>query len=206
MSHSAFDYPALHVRRHAPAGYTQYAEYKPWLRDEFEFRCVYCLEREMWYPNRAAAFSVDHVIPQTTAPTRTCDYKNMVYACTRCNSAKRAVLTIDPTATAFSSHLRVRDDGTIESLTDEGQDIIDLLHLDEDPAEETRKKYLRIATLKSELPTNDHINQLFADAFGYPSDLPELRTKIPPKGNALKANVVLCYLARRENNTLPDVY
>jgi len=39
-----FTYPAQpHVRKHAPAGYKDYTEYKPWLRDEFEFRCVYCL-------------------------------------------------------------------------------------------------------------------------------------------------------------------
>ena len=26
--------PAAHARRHAPAGYKDYREYKPWLRDE----------------------------------------------------------------------------------------------------------------------------------------------------------------------------
>ena len=40
--------PEPHLRKHAPAGYKNYPEYKPWLRDEFEFRCVYCLQREMW--------------------------------------------------------------------------------------------------------------------------------------------------------------
>ncbi len=32
-----------HQRRHGPRGYTSYRAYKPWLRDEFAFRCVYCL-------------------------------------------------------------------------------------------------------------------------------------------------------------------
>ena len=59
-----FAYAAVpHPRKHGPQGYANYQEYKDWLRDEFVFRCVYCLEREMWYPSRAAAFSVDHVIP-----------------------------------------------------------------------------------------------------------------------------------------------
>src|ERR1700682_3612702 len=50
-----FAYPSEpHQRKHGPAGYTNYEEYKPWLRDEFTFRCVYCLERELWYPDRAA--------------------------------------------------------------------------------------------------------------------------------------------------------
>lgn len=46
-----------HQRRHGPSGYDSYEAYKPWLRDEFVFRCVYCLEREMWYPDRASSFA-----------------------------------------------------------------------------------------------------------------------------------------------------
>jgi hypothetical protein len=64
-----FAYPFdPHQRRHGPAGYANYEEYKPWLRDEFTFRCVYCLERELWYPDRADSFSVDHVESQKVAP------------------------------------------------------------------------------------------------------------------------------------------
>ena len=45
---SVFPYPAAaHVRLHGPQ-YTESASYKPWLRDEFAFRCVYCLWRERW--------------------------------------------------------------------------------------------------------------------------------------------------------------
>jgi hypothetical protein len=47
-----FDYPVgTHVRRHGPQGYLDYKHYKPWLRDEFSFRCVYCLCRETWFPD-----------------------------------------------------------------------------------------------------------------------------------------------------------
>jgi hypothetical protein len=64
-----FVYPAApHIRKHAPAGYKNYQDYKPWLRDEFEFRCVYCLHREMWSRDRHAVFSVDHVIPLAEDP------------------------------------------------------------------------------------------------------------------------------------------
>ena len=39
-----FDYPApQEKRRHGPSGYRNYESYRPWLRDEFDFRCVYCL-------------------------------------------------------------------------------------------------------------------------------------------------------------------
>jgi len=44
-----FIFPSVaHVRKHGPVGYTDFTTYKPWLRDEFQFRCVYCLERERW--------------------------------------------------------------------------------------------------------------------------------------------------------------
>lgn len=65
-----FAYPAApHARRHGPQGYANYPEYKDWLRDEFTFRCVYCREREQWYPSRAAAFSVDSGIAAPPART-----------------------------------------------------------------------------------------------------------------------------------------
>jgi hypothetical protein len=55
-----FRYPmSAHERRHGPRGYQDYRSYKPWLRDEFEFRCVYCLCRERWFPDGDANFSVD---------------------------------------------------------------------------------------------------------------------------------------------------
>ena len=47
-----FAYPReLHERRHGPLGYLDYGDYRPWLRDEFQFRCVYCLCRERWFPD-----------------------------------------------------------------------------------------------------------------------------------------------------------
>ena len=57
-----FAYPERpHIRKHGPSGYEDYRSYKDWLRDEFTFRCVYCLERERWYPSGQDAFAVEHV-------------------------------------------------------------------------------------------------------------------------------------------------
>src|SRR5437764_3197674 len=97
----------------------------------------------MWYPSRAGAFSVDHVVPQVEDRTLICVYGNLVYACLRCNSARQDVKLIDPTATAFGHHLRVEADGGITALTIEGQDLIDLLHLNKRPATDVRAEYLR---------------------------------------------------------------
>src|SRR5262245_28118963 len=125
-----FAYPTTrHERRHGPQGYTDYASYKPWLRDEFAFCCVYCTFRERWYPNGDAAFAIDHVEPQARAPHRVCDYDNFVYACTGCNSAKRHKPLPDPCSVAFGEHLRVRVDGTVQPLTSEGERMADILSL-----------------------------------------------------------------------------
>ena len=44
-----FNYPETpHTRRHGPQGYAGYDSFRPWLRDEFSFCCVYCLVREQW--------------------------------------------------------------------------------------------------------------------------------------------------------------
>ena len=126
-----FAYPhAVHDRRHGPAGYANYQAYKPWLRGEFTFRCIYCLSREAWYPDRQSSFSVDHTIPQVSAPDRVYDYANMVYACKACNSAKQDIIVLDPTTSPLGQHLQIGDDGSIHGLTVEGLNLIDRLGLD----------------------------------------------------------------------------
>ncbi len=202
-----FAYPAsARKRRHAPAGYVDYQNYKPWLRDEFAFRCVYCLERERWYPSRDAAFSVDHVVPLVVAPARICDYENLVYACLRCNANKRDVLLPDPTRVPFSKCLSVDDDGTISALNADGADMIDVLHLNDSPVIDTRRKYSRLIKLKIRHPDHPEIHELFLDAFGYPDNLPDLSSKRPPAGNRRGSGSVLSYHRLRQSKRLGEVY
>jgi hypothetical protein len=118
-----------HVRRHGPCGYADYTAYKPWLRDEFSCRCVYCLFRERWHPSGEAGFSADHVEPQSRAPHRICDYTNLLYACLICNSTRQNRAAPDPCAVAFGAMLWVREDGTAEGLTSEGSALIQTLGL-----------------------------------------------------------------------------
>jgi hypothetical protein len=203
-----FAYPRdPQVRRHGPAGYENYGDYKPWLRDEFTFRCVYCLERETWYPNRAASFSADHFVPVVLDPDRERDYSNLVYACTRCNSVKQALIALlDPTVVALGDHVRVVASGAIEALTPQGQQLIDLFHLDKPPAVEVREEYLLLLRAKKEQPDNPTIHALFLRKFGYPTDLPDLRKLRPPGGNAKKGSEDNCHHARRERGELPEYY
>src|SRR6266568_2747876 len=95
-------YPQLpHERRHGPAGYAEFISFKPWLRDEFAFRCVYCLVRERWNPSGAAGFGIDHILSQSVRPDLIGVYTNVVYACLECNAWKRDVLLPDPCAVSF---------------------------------------------------------------------------------------------------------
>ncbi|MBY0457436.1 MAG: HNH endonuclease, partial [Gemmataceae bacterium] len=85
-----FVYPRLpHARRHGPRGYADYPSFRPWLRDEFVFRCAYCLRRETWGLVRGT-FAIDHFLPVAVRPDLAVDYDNLVYACTTCNVAKSA--------------------------------------------------------------------------------------------------------------------
>src|SRR5208337_1423939 len=104
-------------RRHGPRGYADYRLYKPWLRDEFCFRCVYCLCREQWEPNGQDVFSVEHIEPQTTHPERAGDYDNLLYACSVCNACRREEpLPFDPCAEPMAAHLQTLPNGTLEAL------------------------------------------------------------------------------------------
>jgi len=170
-------------RRHGPRGYAAYQEYKPWLRDDFTFRCVYCLVRERWYPDGLKSFSIDHVVPQVSAPGRVDDYRNMVYACAECNSAKQDLEVLDPTKTALSEHVRVLDDGSIQALTPDGQDLIDQLGLDRESRRRVRRYYLDVLSLKREYPDDPRVHKLFIQKYAYPEDLPDLARKRPPGGN-----------------------
>jgi hypothetical protein len=103
-------------------------------------------------------------------------------------------------------HLRVEADGTVTGLSDEGKFLIDLLHLNAGSAPLERKRILRILRRREKHPSDKDAEADFRDAFGYPEDLPDLRTLRPPGGNSLQANEEHCFQARRERGELADVY
>ena len=202
-----FAYPsAPQTRRHGPRGYTDYGSYKPFLRDEFTFRCVYCLERERFYPNRDSSFSADHFQPKALKEALRNEYTNLVYCCTRCNSFKQTKITpLSPDTETFSEHFLVTDDGHIKGLTPEGQDLIDLMHLDESPALETRQKVLRILRIKAAMPDNAEVHCLLLDYLGFPDDLPDLSEPRPP-ANDKKDGIKESWFEKRQKGELPELY
>lgn len=117
-----FSYPTeRHVRRHGPRGYLDSQHFKPWLRDEFQFHCVYCLVRERWHPDGDGGFSVEHLRPRSRSPELVADYDNLLYACCRCNAAKQDLEgVLNPATEPLANHLLVSSTGTIVGLTEAG--------------------------------------------------------------------------------------
>jgi hypothetical protein len=106
-----FDYPPVpHVRRHGHRGYAGYESYRPWLRDEFAFRCVYCLTREVW-TRFTGTYAIDHFLPVATNPDLETDYGNLLYACIPCNLAKGSSVTPNPLSVLIASGVSVSTDG-----------------------------------------------------------------------------------------------
>ena len=196
-----FEYPtAPHTRRHGPDGYDDYRSYRDWLRDEFTFRCVYCLHRERWY-GRGATFHIDHSIPVAEDEDRKCEYANLLYVCATCNEAKKAVLGVpSPCEVAFSDCLRILPDGHVESLNDDGKKLRQVLRLDSDSNVRYRSQLMRIIEA---LRTQNRA--LYQEQMGFPEDLPDLSKKHVPT-NTKPEGIASCYFARRKRGELPTTY
>jgi hypothetical protein len=97
-------------------------------------------------------------------------------------------------------------DGVLIGITPDGLDLIDLLHLNDDPALVVRRHYLDIFDLKNKLPADSDVEALIVRVFGFPDDMPDLRTKRPPGGNQRRGSEQSCYFALKERGELPAVY
>jgi hypothetical protein len=187
-----FEYPtAPHTRRHGPRGYAGYESYRPWLRDEFAFRCVYCLTREVW-TRFVGAYAIDHFVPVVARPDLAGEYDNLLYACTACNQIKGDARTPDPLAVLTDPAVRVFDDGTIHAATPEAARLIELLGLERDRLTEFRELWIGIVRLAER-----HDPSLFRRLTGFPDDLPDLSALAPPGGNTRPDGVRESYYARR---------
>ena len=196
-----FEYPTdPHTRRHGPATYRDYESYRDWLRDEFMFRCVYCLHRERWY-GRSATFHIEHSIPVKEHPDGECNYSNLLYACATCNEAKNDISGVpNPCEVAFSDCLRILPDGRIKALNDDGEKLRQVLKLDSEKNVPDRYRWMRaLETLRS---ANLGLYQEF---MGFPDDLPDLRKKHVPD-NTKPKGAENCYFALRERGELPGTY
>jgi HNH endonuclease len=196
-----FEYPTgPHMRRHGPAGYQDYGSYRDWLRDEFMFRCVYCLQRERWY-GRSVSFHIDHYSPVAVDPIGQCEYTNLLYACAACNEAKKNILGVpNPCETTFRDCLRMLPDGHVQALNDDGERLKRILGLDSDKNVGYRRRWMRNLDVLRTLDIG-----LYQEFMGFPDDLPDLRKKRVPN-NTKPEGAADCYFALRERGVLPAMY
>ncbi|TWT95762.1 HNH endonuclease [Neorhodopirellula pilleata] len=187
-------------RAHYPRGYEGYQRYKQWLRDEFQFTCVYCLHRETWDHAGHRSFSVEHKEPQSKNGENTHDYMNLVYACVFCNSCRQDIEIPDPESEAFSDHLTLLKTGRFQARTAKGRDLIDTLYLNESSRVRMRNMMLQVVDNWS--ASISGVNEGFKRFFEYPDDMPDLRGKRPPGGNAIAGSEDDCHYARRERGEL----
>jgi hypothetical protein len=196
-----FEYPIQpYSRKHGPEGYKDYNSYRDWLRDEFIFRCVYCLHREQWY-GRGTTFHIEHFTPVAVDAEGTCEYTNLFYACATCNEAKKEAIGLpNPCELSFNSCLRILPDGQIEALNDEGERLQQILRLNSRSNVEYRARWMQsLDILRISGP------DLYEEYMGFPENLPDLRKKRVPS-NAKPEGIKNCYFVLRERGELPITY
>jgi hypothetical protein len=197
-----FAYPTeRHRRRHGPTGYTNYQRYRPWLEDEFTFRCVYCLKRMVWSPTDV--WTVDHIVSRDEALELICDYDNLVLACQCCNRLKSSKRVPDPCRLAYGWCLRVNRDGSITPLNQAGDRLIRDLRLNDPRYQRMREQKMRdLQALAKCDPAG------FEKAMGFPPELPDLAAlndklqspNIRPEG------LQQSWLAKKRRGELPIIY
>jgi hypothetical protein len=197
-----FAYPdQVSGRKHGPRGYAHYEAYRDWLRDEFLYRCAYCLMREPWLRGRLG-FQIDHCIPQVQSAVGRLDYANLAYTCPWCNQAKAGVAVPNPTEVAYGAALRVNADGVIRARNALGQVLVEGLRLDHPELTYQRRLVLRVVRLAEEKNNAALLLRLLS----YPDNLPNLRAKRPPGGNTRPTGIAASCYEQRRRRELAVVY
>jgi HNH endonuclease len=100
------------------------------LRERFQFACGYCGVTEA---SVGAELTLDHFQPRVAGGAESVE--NYVYACAACNSFKSDWWStvgpnlLHPLRDSLPEHIQETTEGVLESITDQGQIFIDLLHL-----------------------------------------------------------------------------
>jgi hypothetical protein len=159
---------ALFRRQETPPHYSNYQRYRPHLRLDFVATCAYC-ERTEKYFGGEEAFEVEHFKPKSKFWDLICVYGNLYYVCRKCNAHKsetwpseeqisRGRYFADPCVEdPYVQHLREREDGRLDGLTECG--IYSIRHIRLDRYELQRWRRLR-AEARLDLPRLSGVAQL----------------------------------------------
>jgi hypothetical protein len=126
----------LFTRRTPEREYRDYTQYRDLLRQDFQFRCAYCLTQEFFVGGESGC-QIDHHRPRSGPhgrPDLEAVYTNLYWSCSECNNNKgdtwpdeeeyaRGQRFIDPCEEwgDHDRHWRFHPDGTLEALTPEGR-------------------------------------------------------------------------------------
>ncbi len=200
----AFTYPkGLHVRKHGPryTG-TGWEIYRDWVRDEFQYRCVFSLVREVW---PSTQFHIDHLVPRAERKDLTCEYDNLLYLTSQLNLKKGKRSIPDPCKYDLAKCLRLQLSGDrfglVEALNEAGQFWEAVFRLNSEDAVAERRKLIGI--LRSVAIASE---PLFRELIGYPkSSLPDLESK-SEDDNSRPEGKARCAFAILRAGHLPDYY
>ena len=194
-----FAYPTEPVeRRHGPRGYDRAQSYRPWLRDEFGFRCVFCLIRERWVQRH---LEVDHFEPTSRVPEVALKYENLLYVCRSCNEAKADKIVPDPCLHLLQGAITLEANGVLNAKTPQAHKIVQVLGLNTKRFRFYRRLWLQIIRLAEKEDAT-----LYYQLMSFPDLLPDLDRLRPPGGNAKPDGISMSHRARRLRGELPDTY
>jgi len=194
-----FDYPAQPIiRRHAPRGYERALGFRPWLRDDFTFRCVFCLLREVWV---VGDLQVEHFEPVALVPERSLDYSNLLYACHVCNGKKGSKVVPDPCQSLLQQDITLGQKGRLVGRTPEARALIVAIGLNAKRQCQFRLLWSNIIELARRFDP-----ELYRKLMGYPALLPDLDRLRSAGDNANPESLETCCRTRRLRGELPDTY
>src|SRR5262249_39905090 len=176
-------------RRSDPPQKSNYRDYKPILREDFQYRCAYCLLHEGDpYGGGLRHFQIDHFRPRVKFPLLLTTYSNLYYCCAWCNRNKgqkwptddqqqRGFSFVDPCAEdLYETHAKLESDGGLTSHSSAGDYTIREIRLNSRMLKRLRRN--RIEAQERVQTTQARISQLEAEQEPQAELISELKDKI----------------------------
>lgn len=188
---------ALFRRTESPPSFSDYRKYKPFLRRDFQARCAYC-ERTEGYLGGGEAFEVEHFRPRSRFPGLATVYRNLYYACRKCNAHKSetwpsddqvadGLRFADPCAEdLYLTHARERPTGAVEPLTRCGIYTVRHIRLDRDEIRRWRR--LRDQA-REDVPRLTAVLRMLETLVSAPETGPQEREQILDRLHAIKRHI-----------------
>lgn len=108
------DFRATPPKRTCTYVYSNYRQYKPHLREDFQKRCGYTNCSDFWFGGKRT-FHIDHFKPKSKYPLLETEYRNLVYCCSYVNILKSDDEGdyLDPCDEDYNEHFERDNNGNI---------------------------------------------------------------------------------------------